>query len=178
MMIARKGITPVIATVLLLMMTVAAAGLAYTWVMGIQTQAQAGITTQMQQQQQAAQSSIAIDSVWNESIGTTGTLAFSLKNTGAYTFLVSEVNNFKLYIDGKPADASVSTLDGKAQTIGKPGFQSYTLSLTAGGTIVVNMTSPVWSGTAGTIRIIRVVPPFGTEAMYTCSIRIDKQQYC
>lgn len=38
--IPRKGITPIIAVVLLLMMTVAAAGLAYTWVIGVQTSIQ------------------------------------------------------------------------------------------------------------------------------------------
>lgn len=125
----------------------------------------------LQQQQKAVTSAIGIDAVWNE----TGMLAFSLKNTGAYTYTEAEVQNFKLYIDGLPSDIKISTLDGKSAA-GK-GFKSYTGTLTAGGNVSVNTSIP-WVSTAGTYRIIRVTPPFGTEATYTCAIRVNGQQYC
>jgi len=45
----RKGLTPVIAMILLLMMTVAAAGASFYWLLGLQSELQGG-TTQFQEQ--------------------------------------------------------------------------------------------------------------------------------
>lgn len=155
----RKGITPVIAIVLLLMMTVAAAGLAYMWVIGVQQEAQTGIETQVQQIQQQAAAQLTIDTVYNE----TGNIDFVLRNSGTYAFSTTDVSNFAYYIDGKTITPNVAC----------PG----TLATGKTCTVETSSTFPIEVGTDGS-KIIKVVPPVGSAISYTCSISKVDQTYC
>ena len=96
----KKGITAVVAIVLLLMMTVGAAGLAYVWVTNlqgnVQTKAGEGVTDIANQQD----AKIAIDSVYNDTSVTPNLVKVIVRNIGRYTFV--DEGNFQVYYGGVP----------------------------------------------------------------------------
>ncbi|MCW1300652.1 MAG: hypothetical protein OH363_05120, partial [Candidatus Parvarchaeota archaeon] len=76
----KKGITPVIATILLLLMTVAAAGTAYFWMVSVQSKIQTGVSTGIEQQLTQAQYQIkTVGVTCNE---TSGIYSVSVMNIG------------------------------------------------------------------------------------------------
>lgn len=83
-MMTRKGITPVIAIVLLLMMTVAVAGGAYAWMQGI-------IGGQQNQAEFEQNTELAFRGL---SCNATGFVDFTLKNDGSTTLDASAVDIF------------------------------------------------------------------------------------
>ena len=93
----RKGITPIISVILLLMMTIAIAGLAYTWLQRMQTsvtnQTEASTTRMLQ----GMNIQLRVDSVqlWNCS-GDDANATIYFRNTGG-----TAANNLQLYVGGK-----------------------------------------------------------------------------
>ncbi len=145
----RKGLTPIIAMVLLLMMAVAAAGLMYTFAFNLQTKAQEGVeqtTTELiEQQQQYAQTRLAVDSVYNTSSGNIGVV---IRNVGSKT--IAEGETIGLYIDGVKQDLTGTTCDNLAPQ----------------NTCVVQTNTAFPA--AGEKSVIRVVAPSGVSTTYTC----------
>ena len=91
----RKGLTAVVAIVLLLMMTVGAAGLAYLRVSTLQNNVQDTAGSNVKQISDESGARIIIDSIWNSTADSDGgvagdcaggCIAFNLRNTGSYTF--------------------------------------------------------------------------------------------
>jgi len=80
----RKGITPVIAIVLLLMMTVAAAGVAYLWIMNLQEGMEETANEGIEKQQRDSSAAITIESVWKNGLAT----SFLIRNSGTHTFQI------------------------------------------------------------------------------------------
>ncbi|MDY6762027.1 MAG: archaellin/type IV pilin N-terminal domain-containing protein, partial [Candidatus Nanohaloarchaea archaeon] len=78
----RKGITPVVAMVLLLMMTVAAAGAAYVWTQGI-------ITGQQEEAEEQLNTEITVRDL--QCTASNGNVEFFLDNTGSQTVQASDV---------------------------------------------------------------------------------------
>ncbi len=144
----RKGLTPVIAMVLLLMMAVAAAGLMYTFAFNLQTKAQTGVertTTQLlEKQQEQAQTRLSIDSVYNDG----GNIAVVIRNVGSKT--ITDGTTIGLYIDGVKYDVGADTCD----------------NLDPEDTCTVTTTA-AFPG-AGSKSVIRVVAPSGISTTYTC----------
>lgn len=99
----RKGITPVIAIVLLLMITVGVAGAAYVWIKQVQEQTQAGIETGIIEQTAAMQARLSIDSIWEN---TNNDISFMLRNSGSYTYTSGNTDGFKYYMDDTPVSGS------------------------------------------------------------------------
>ncbi len=94
----RKAISAVVATVLLLMMTVSAAGIAYVWTGGIQSGVQETGTEQTQAMQEAASSCMSVDGVSGRTV--------YLRNCGSGTI---SGNTLLIYIDGLPANGTLAT---------------------------------------------------------------------
>lgn len=97
-----KGITPVIATVLLMTITVAATASAYTFMTGVQDDFMKNTENQLTDQERKSQSDINIETAYNS---TDGYLILSVRNTGSLTLEVEDDQDNKvwdLYIDGRP----------------------------------------------------------------------------
>jgi flagellin-like protein len=103
-----RGITPVIAIILLLLMTVAAAGSAYIWVNLIQeqitTESQAGLETNLQK----VHGQFSIESVWNSSTK----LCMTIRNSGTVAYSESQMNLLSVYVNEKPYRYNVTTVRG------------------------------------------------------------------
>ena len=94
----RKGITPIIAIVLLLMMTVAAFGMTFVWVQKTQGEIQDGVSDEVTNMMGKNAAQFSIESVYNDSTG--GLIAVIIRNSGTYSF--SDGSQFKIYVDGLP----------------------------------------------------------------------------
>lgn len=145
----KKGLTPIIAMVLLLMMAVAAAALMYTFAFNLQTKAQEGVeqtTTELiEQQQEYAQTRLSIDSVYNDTAD--GTLVVIIRNVGSKT--IADGSTIGLYVDGRKYDVGTAC-DGLAPQ----------------NTCTVDTTASFPA--AGEKAVIRLVAPSGVSTTYTC----------
>jgi flagellin-like protein len=104
----RKGITPIISVILLLMMTIAIAGLAYTWLQRMQ----ASVTNQTEESAtrmlQGLNTQIRVDGVsLINCTGSDANVSIYFRNTG-----VNTANNLQLYIsDQFISEANMTELD-------------------------------------------------------------------
>ncbi len=92
----RKGITPIISVILLLMMTIAIAGLAYTWLQRMQTSVQTTSENASETILGGMKVHLSIDGYFANCSGTTHnvTLTVYVKNGGTHI-----AKNLQLYID-------------------------------------------------------------------------------
>lgn len=89
-----KGITPVIATILLLLITISMVGFAFVWFSRVTTTAGTQIENQTLNQVNQAAKVIRI-----EALKTTAPATVSVRNSGTAVFPVSEIS---VFIDGAP----------------------------------------------------------------------------
>ncbi len=156
---ARKGITAVVAIVLLLMMTVGAAGLAYVWVSGLQSSIQESASQGVEDVTAQQEAKIGIDSMWNAS----GIVTFNLRNSGRYAF--PDASKFKIYVNGKPTAGAVGGLSG---AFAPKDVKTITLS-------VADAIFP----TPGSPRTFKVFTDIeGVAISYRCSVSTVNQTYC
>lgn len=92
-----KGITPVIATVLLITISVAATVSAFTFINNLQDQAKQNWKNRLDERKAETKSSIDIENAYNRS----GDIALQVRNTGS---IALNVNNetVKFYVNGRP----------------------------------------------------------------------------
>jgi len=83
-----KGITPVIAIILLMMITIALAGFTYIWLQGVFKTSSNNTKTQLEQQQRSMMKTIRIDSA------TSGTGELAIRNTGSESITSNEIAVF------------------------------------------------------------------------------------
>ena len=95
----KKGITPVIAIVLLLMMTVAAAGLAYEFIMSMSETQTKAIEEQMGSQSDKMRMDLRVLQLQNNTPDTN--ITFYLKNVGSIELSTIDVNNMDIKVDGE-----------------------------------------------------------------------------
>ncbi len=154
-----KGITAGIAIVLLLMMTVGAAGFTYIWVTDLQNRLQGSTTTSVEQMTAANNAKLGIDSVWND----TGMISLNLRNSGSYVF--PELGNFRIYVEGKPLSniADVQNLGG--------AFAPKDVK-----TIKLITTAFPLPGSPKNIKILSDIE--GISLSYKCSISMSTETYC
>jgi len=97
---SRKGITPVIAVILLLLMTVAAAGAAFLWITKFQGLVSAQMNNQLTNQQRCQGILLTIDNIWNDEYG----ISFVMRNAGSVNLKVAELNKTTVTggVSGKP----------------------------------------------------------------------------
>ena len=95
-LLSRKGLSPIIAVILLLMMTIAIAGLAYTFIQRYQSGLEGTIENTTRSQQQAFKASLKIDG-YNTTCTASSTVAYVriyARNSGT-----EPVKNVQLFID-------------------------------------------------------------------------------
>jgi flagellin-like protein len=138
----RTGVSPVIATLLLIVIAVAAAVLAYIWIIGYQgTLTQQASTAQLQER-------IKIEAVQYDS--TTNTLTVYVRNIGDVNVKIDA-----LYVINK-----TGTIIGSSTNVG--------LTLTPGE---VNSDTVSATLTSGETYTVKAVTQKGTEATYTFTYR-------
>lgn len=153
---AKKGITAVIATVLLLMMTVAAAGVSYTWIMDMQKSIQKDTEEKYASDVAKTNAELNIDSMWKNG----AKINFTLRNTGTYTF--SNLSKFTFYVDGARIDpVPTASLTGKLF----PGD-------------IITITTSVDFPPVDAPKTIMLVAETGTKVTYRCKITVITQSYC
>lgn len=96
-----KGITPVVATALLMLIAVAAVGSASVFLEDTIKGVQSGLEDEMAREELVENSDIRIDSAYN---GTNSYLLVDVQNSGSMTLDVEKDDTklWNLYIDGKP----------------------------------------------------------------------------
>lgn len=99
----RKGVTPVIATVLLIGIAVMATAGAYTTIQTVQESAAEQIQSDLDREAKEQQTEFNIEQVYN---GTHGHMIINLRNTGSRSLEIFRNGDktISLYIDGPPQD--------------------------------------------------------------------------
>lgn len=99
---SRKGVTPIVATVLLITISIAATASAYTFIRGAQQDTIQGFNSELSKEQRQRQSNINAEYVYNSSDGYT---IMNLRNTGSISIPITKDSGdrlFSLYADGRP----------------------------------------------------------------------------
>ena len=91
---SNKGITPVIATVLLMTITVAATASAFTFMTEIQDSFKENTEDRLNEQQRESQSDLDIETAYNS---TDGYIMLNIRNTGSLTLEVEDDQDNKLW---------------------------------------------------------------------------------
>ncbi len=104
-----RAITPIIAIILLLLMTVAAAGAAYIWINMIQQQIAEQTQTGLEHDLKKMHGRISIESVWNS---TPTKICTSLRNTGTISYSESDLMQLTFYIDNRAYKYNTTTVTG------------------------------------------------------------------
>jgi len=150
----KKGITAVVAIVLLLMMTVGAAGLAYVWVTGLQNKAQDTTGSNVRQMSDESGAKIVVDSVWNSTSVSDdglscndGCIAFNVRNTGSYIFDKSKMSFYVSNTKFEPTVAYSGNFGPKAIMEIKTG----TAYPSAGQSKTVKVTTEIGSAQATSV---------------------------
>ena len=147
----NKGLTPVIAVVLLMTIAVAATSTAYQFIINAQETAQQGFEEQFSQQQLESRSDLNIQTIYQ---GPGNDAFMSIRNTGSVKQVIESESGKKywnLYVNGTPAGSdgtSWSYISGRPAASGE---------LTGTCTVTVPGTPPAqpWC-----LRVpVRVVPP-------------------
>lgn len=100
----NKGITPVVATVLLMTITVAATASAFTFMTGIQNDFMQNTEDRISDREREAQSDINIETAYNS---TDGYIIANVRNTGEITLIIENDQGnrvWNLYVDGVPTE--------------------------------------------------------------------------
>ena len=108
----KKGITPIISVILLLMMTIAVAGLAYTWLQGLQGSVQTSTENRTSRMIGNINVELKIDSAELASCGTSvANVSVYFRNTGT-----EAANNLQLYVDNAYISGASNTSVSPAST--------------------------------------------------------------
>ncbi len=158
----RKGLTPVLSMVLLLMIAVAAVGIMYGFVMKLQKGTQNTIQKQtgsiQQKIQQQINTQFNIESVYKTS---DDHLGISLRNTGNSEICFKDLT---VYVNGVPTTGVVKV---------SPASDC----ITPGQIMILNVTAYPFPSLGQTDNI-KIASTVGTFATYTCSITETGQTSC
>lgn len=98
----QRGITPVVATVLLLLLTVGIGGFTYVWMTRTQKKVAGGISKRFSKMLGGVKAGATIESAWPTNTTTNENLSLSIRNTGS-TNLKFDRNTTTIYCNKKPA---------------------------------------------------------------------------
>jgi flagellin-like protein len=144
---ARKAVSPIIATLLLIAIAVAAGIIVYVFTSSI-----AGNLTQTGGQQVSEQ--VSMDAYSYPSAGTTPVVV--LRNVGSAAVTLNQI-----YFDGNLCQASGATCTAAPALTTGPGCTATTLPSTCASGIYTQVTLTTAAQTAGTSHIVRVVTSDG-----------------
>lgn len=97
-----KGVTPVVATVLLMAIAVAATTTAYQFIINTQNEVQEATEAQLSQEELQRKSNLNIEAIYE---GNNGNAFMTVRNTGSVRQTIQEENGQKLwylYVDDRP----------------------------------------------------------------------------
>jgi FlaG/FlaF family flagellin (archaellin) len=157
-----KGVTPVIATVLLITISVAATGAAYTYIINAQDAAANDFQERLTDQQIRESSDLGIEHIYSSG----GGFAFLVvRNTGTVDQIVQGENDQKywtLYVDGVPVGTTGSSGTGW-EYLGTTPTGSYNLEPSK--TLSINSTEPFPSSGE---KAFKIVGRYGSTDTYIC----------
>ena len=104
----RKGITPVIATSLLILIAVSAVATAAVFFRGTTDDITGSVNDQLSEQQRIEGTSISVERGYNNS---NGNISLKVRNTGRYVILIEENDQkyWSLFADGRPNSFSYAS---------------------------------------------------------------------
>ena len=157
---SSKGVTPVIAVVLLITISIAATGTAYTFIINAQQGAQESYEERFNQRQIEQRTDLNIEHVYNNS---DGDALMIVRNTGSLSQIIEEDDKFwTVYADGSPIGT-----DGKNWEYVQNTYNSQSdVRLNPQDTIPINTTTPFPN--SGEKRF-RIVGRYGSEDTMICS---------
>jgi hypothetical protein len=154
-----KGLTPVLATVLLMTISVGATASAYVFLTETQQQARQSAEDRLSEQQQEAQASINMEFVYN---GTDGHTMFNLRNTGEITLVIQDERRkrLNLFVNGRPVGTGGRAWEYAADSISPPVRLNPSQSRTINST--VPFPQPQQS------QVLQITGPTETQDSHTC----------
>jgi flagellin-like protein len=160
-----RGITPIIAIILLLLMAVAAAGAAYLWITLMQStiagETQSGLEANIAQMQRQ----LTIPSVWNQ---TGNHICLIVKNSGTEAYTAAQLKDITVYIENRAYQWNASDdIVGTGDFAGGDTLATCVCNSTEGGS-EPECVGPVTSGYdyAGAKIDVKIEPPVGAGGTY------------
>lgn len=157
---SSKGVTPVIAVVLLITISVAATGTAYTFIINAQESAQESYEERFTQRQIEQRTDLGIEHIYNNS---QGDALMIVRNTGTLTQIVEEDGQkfWTIYVDGTPVGG-----DGKAWTYVQSSYNTANkVNLSPQDTMPINTTEPFPTSED---KRYKIVGRYGSEDSVNC----------
>ena len=151
----RKGITPIVATVLLMLMAVAAVGSASVFLDDTLTGLQENLEGDLEEEQTVEASDLRIQSAYK---GVGGKINIDVRNSGSVTLNIERDGSklWNLYIDGRPQEWTyIDSSRGGGDE-----------SITPNEVISLNTTTDYPS--SGSSKELSLNGPFETEDTYIC----------
>lgn len=161
----RKGITPVVATVLLLTISVAATASAYTFIRETQQQTAENFEEQITREERQRQSDMNIEFVYNSTKG--NHTLMNIRNTGSVSLRLKDDGEkvLSVYADGRPVNSGSG--NGKGWEFTSDKFKSAsTVILDPSQTFELNTT--VSYPAEGGDKQFKVVGEYGVSDSYFC----------
>lgn len=153
---SKKGVTPVVAEVVLMGIAVSAAISAGTFLQGALDNVENSAEDQIDKEERVESTSIGID---YGTKGVNGFLIVDVRNTGSYPLSVEEDNqkNWNMYLNDVPADwkFNSSRLQGETE-----------FTLNPQSTVAINTTSNFPS--SGDLTEVEIIGPYNVRATYPC----------
>lgn len=156
---SRKGVTPTIAAILLITISIAATGAAYTFVINAQEQTAQGFEENLRDKELRDKSDLNIEHMYRDP--GSGNAIMMVRNTGSITMNVEESDTkyWTMYIDGQPVGG-----DGTSWVYvsgPKTDFQ-----LNPSDIVAIDTTDAFPA--ASTNKVFKLVGRYGTTDTYDC----------
>ncbi|MFB6116333.1 MAG: archaellin/type IV pilin N-terminal domain-containing protein [Candidatus Nanosalina sp.] len=156
----RKGITPVIATSLLILIAVSSVSAAAVFLRDTTGDITGSVNDRLSEQKRIEGTSISVERGYNNS---DSDISLRVRNTGRYVILVEGSDNganenkkWSLYVDGKPRDFTYSRMTDPNR-----------VALDAGETITID--TGIDYPTAGNYKRLTIQGRYETESGIVCS---------
>jgi len=149
-----KGVTPIVATMLLMVIAVGAVASASVFLEGTLQDVQDGLEDQLQREDRIESSDITVETVYQ---GNSGFILADVRNSGSVTLEIEENSNklWNLYIDGRPQQWTyVDTSKGGDE------------SLNPNGVVSINTTTAFPAPDSS--KEVRFNAPYETSDSYVC----------
>lgn len=157
---SRKGVTPVIATTLLILIAVSAVSTAAVFLRDTTDDVRSGVEDRLSEQERIEGTSISVERGYNNS---DSDISLTVRNTGSYLVVVEESDSgtddnkkWNLYVDGKPQDFDYQAASDPDR-----------MTIDPGETITIDSNSDFPS--SGNYKRLEVRGQYETESGIICS---------
>ncbi len=156
---SRKGVTPTIAAILLITISVAAAGAAYTFIINAQQETARGFEEKLRQEELEDKSDLNIEHMYQSPA--TGDAVMMVRNTGSITLQVEQDDEkyWTMFADGTPIGSG-----GTGWTYQSGPQVDFELSPSD----IVTLNTTVSYPAPSTSKVFKLVGRYGTTDTYDC----------